>query len=248
VELNGTTFVLEIINFVILVWILKHFLYRPVLDVIAERKAAIEKTLAEAKNARAEADALHERYDARLEEWNAERARKLAALADEIDAERGKRLVALEAELGREKEKAAVRAERREADMRVRLEEAAFKLGARFASRLLKVAAAPELEAHLIDHAVAELKELPEDKAAILAGSAIDKIGAIKVLSAYSVAKPNREALVSALTEATHLTVPVTFEVEPALLAGLEITIGARVLALNLRDELVGFAALANGR
>src|SRR5437899_2702758 len=37
------------INFLILVWILKRFLYQPVLNVIASRRAGIEKTLTDAQ-------------------------------------------------------------------------------------------------------------------------------------------------------------------------------------------------------
>ena len=45
-QLDWSTFILEILNFLILVWILKRFLYKPILTMIAERKAAIEQTLA----------------------------------------------------------------------------------------------------------------------------------------------------------------------------------------------------------
>ena len=54
-EFDWTTFTLEIINFLILVWILKRFLYRPILDVIAKRRAGIEKTLADAQRIETEA-------------------------------------------------------------------------------------------------------------------------------------------------------------------------------------------------
>ena len=40
-ELNWTTFALEIVNFLALLWILKRFLYRPVLATLAERRAGI---------------------------------------------------------------------------------------------------------------------------------------------------------------------------------------------------------------
>ena len=56
-ELSWSTFALEIVNFLVLVWILKHFLYKPVMDVIARRRADIESTLADAKTAQDEADA-----------------------------------------------------------------------------------------------------------------------------------------------------------------------------------------------
>jgi len=48
-EFSWTTFFLEIINFLVLVWILQRFLYKPVMKVIAQRKAHIESRLEEAK-------------------------------------------------------------------------------------------------------------------------------------------------------------------------------------------------------
>ena len=48
-EMDWSTFILEIINFLILVWILKRFLYRPILEVIARRREGVEKTLSEAR-------------------------------------------------------------------------------------------------------------------------------------------------------------------------------------------------------
>ena len=59
-EFDWTTFILEIINFLILVWILKRFLYRPVLGVVARRRAGIEKTLADARRIEAEAGELRQ--------------------------------------------------------------------------------------------------------------------------------------------------------------------------------------------
>ena len=37
--LSWPTFILEIVNFLVLVWILKRFLYQPILQAIEERKA-----------------------------------------------------------------------------------------------------------------------------------------------------------------------------------------------------------------
>ena len=68
-EFDWTTFALEIINFLILVWILKRFLYRPVLDVIARRRAGVEKTLADAKRIEAEAGELKQRCECELAQW-----------------------------------------------------------------------------------------------------------------------------------------------------------------------------------
>ncbi len=48
------------------------------------------------------------------------------------------------------------------------------------------------------------------------------------------------------LSEATGLSAPVFYEQDAKLLAGLNITIGAWVLQLNVRDELQGFMEFAH--
>jgi len=82
-ELNWSTFVLEIINFLVLVWILKRFLYKPVLKVIAKRRAAIEKTLTEARDKEKAAEELKTRYEGRVAQWDRERAQAREDLARE---------------------------------------------------------------------------------------------------------------------------------------------------------------------
>ena len=72
-ELNWSTFLLEIINFLVLVWILKHFLYKPILDVIARRRAGIEDRLAKAQQLHDEANTLKTEYENRLVDWEHER-------------------------------------------------------------------------------------------------------------------------------------------------------------------------------
>ncbi len=64
-ELNGTI-IAVILNFVILVWILERFLYKPVRDAIRDRKAMIENDIVSAKNKLAEAEALEEERRSKL--------------------------------------------------------------------------------------------------------------------------------------------------------------------------------------
>ena len=48
-EFNLSTFILEIINFLILIWILQRLFYKPLLEIIAKRKQFIDQSLADAK-------------------------------------------------------------------------------------------------------------------------------------------------------------------------------------------------------
>lgn len=245
-ELNWSTFILEIINFLVLVWILKHFLYKPVLNVIARRRAGIEKTLADAKEHHEEAEKLKQRYEGRLFEWEQERQQARNKLAEEIEAERVDKLSKLQTELEKQQEKARVAEARRQSDAMRKIEETALKQGAYFATRLLEQAAGPDTEARLIELLIDELKQLPDERVVSLRNSFEKTAEAIKVVTAYPLSDQQRQSLEQILTKIATPDIPLQFEQNSELLAGVRITIGAWILGTNLQDELEGFKELAH--
>jgi F-type H+-transporting ATPase subunit b len=246
-ELNWSTFVLELVNFLVLLWILKHFLYRPVLAVIAERRRRVEKTLAEAAEMRSEAERLKTQYEGRLEAWDKERARAREALEQELEKDRASGLAALKAELEQQHEKARSRERQRLEDAARGMEETALAQGAEFAMRLLEHSAGPELEARLIELAIDDIGHLSAKRAESMMGRPPAASEAVVVYSAFPLPASRQEAVEKAVRTLTGPDVSVRFEQDPALLAGLRIAIGAWMLGLNLRDELQGFVDLAHG-
>ena len=246
-ELNWSTFALEILNFLVLIWILKRFLYQPVLDVIARRRADIERSLAEARALHEEAEELEARYQARLAEWDQERRQAREQLGHEIEAERADRLAALQTELAQEKEKAAVAEARRQADARRKMEETALVQAARFASRLLAGLASEQMEERLLERVVEELSQLPEERVAALRNSWGRPDASAVVASAFPLADSQRDKLREALAALAGEPLAVRFEQDESLMAGIQVTLGAWILAANLRDELRGLTEFADG-
>lgn len=245
-ELSWSTFVLEIINFLVLVWILKRFLYKPVLDVIARRREGIEKRLSDAEAVHADAEALQKQYEGRLSEWEHERQTARESLAKEIDAERERRLSELEASLEQAHEKARAGEARRAQQALHRMEETALGQGSRFATRILEQAAGPELEARLIELLISELSSLPAEQAVKLRNHVRSNAESALVTSAYPLAEEQRRRLEQAVQALTGPDRGVRFEQDSDLIAGARVTIGAWVLAANVREELRGFAELAH--
>jgi F-type H+-transporting ATPase subunit b len=248
VELSWSTFILEIINFLVLLWILRRFLYRPVLDVIARRKARIEQTLAESASIREEATALQSQYEARLADWEKERQTAREALTQELERERARRLIEMQTELDQQREKSRVSESHRQADIEQKLEETALAQAAKFATRLLEQASGPELETRLIEMVINELSQLSEDRVSALRNGYGTAPEPIVVNSAFPVSDDQRQRLAQALGRATGTDDPLQLELDTGLLAGLRITRGPWVIAANLRDELEGFAVLTRDR
>jgi F-type H+-transporting ATPase subunit b len=246
-ELSWTTFALEIVNFLILVWILQRFLYKPVLAVIDRRRAGIESVLAEAEAKQSAAQTLKEQYEGRLSAWEQERERARQALADELEQERAQKLAALKDELEQQREKTRIAEAQRQADAQRKTEAIALAQGARFAARLLEQAAGPELQSRLIELAISELGQLSTDQVEALGNSRTAPPDAIVVTTAFPMQNEQKQKLEQALAAVTKLAVPCRFEVDESLVAGISIAVGGWVLAANLRDELRGFTSLANG-
>ncbi len=247
-ELSWSTFILEIINFLVLVWILQRFLYKPVLEVIARRKAGIEQTLAESARIREDATALKAQYEARLADWDTERRAAREALARELEAQRAGKLVEMQADIAEEREKSRVSEARRQADIEHKLEETALDQAARFAKSLLQQASGPELEARLVEMVITELSQLPEERITALRKSYGTSPESIMVTSAYPLSDDRRQRLAQALQQATGSDAPMQMEQDADLLAGLRITRGPWVIGANLRDELEGFVTLTHDR
>jgi len=241
-ELNWSTFLLEIFNFLILVWILKRFLYKPVLDAVARRRSKIDEQLDQARQMHDEADRLKADYQNRLTEWNKERQQLRNELDQELDTERSRQMTELQNALDKAREKAQIRESRRQDELRREAEYQALQQASQFASRLLAEASGPELETRLVKRMLDDMTELTDEQVDALKTQWGKPPDSIQVVSAYPLAQDLQQQLEQRLAKISGLDVPVSYTQNPELLAGVRITIGAWALNINLQDELKGFA------
>ena len=82
------TVVAQAINFLILVWLLKRFLYKPILHAIDEREKGIAAQLAQAEAKKAESQKERDDFQHKNEAFDQERAALLKKAADEANRER----------------------------------------------------------------------------------------------------------------------------------------------------------------
>jgi F-type H+-transporting ATPase subunit b len=244
-EFDWTTFVLEIINFLVLVWILQRFLYKPVANAIARRKAEIDKSLADARAAQAEAEALKHQYENRLADWNQEKEKARAQLLEELDAERIRSLTTLQVSLEKEREKSRVLEQRRAVEQRRSLEQDALATGARFVARLLSRIACAELEGTIRQAMLEDLAHLPEQELQGLRTPGSRAGSKVRIASAYPMGQEEQDAWAQALGRLTSGEVACEFRQDPALIAGLRVSLGPWVLHANVQDELKFFAEAA---
>jgi F-type H+-transporting ATPase subunit b len=240
-QLDWTTFLLEIVNFLVLVWLLKRFFYQPVLKVIGARQAAIDDTVAKARAKELAASALAEKYDARLKDWEKEREQARSALREEVGKERERLLAKLNSDLDEERTRQHAVDDKTQREWTLRAETTAVARAGSFASRLLQRLAGPELEGKLIDVAIEDLAALSPARLAELRATLRDARGTVAVVTAYPLADERRDALKTAIRPLRESESKYVFTTDPALLAGMRVTVGPWTLRANLADELKAF-------
>lgn len=236
---DWTTFFLELINFFILLWILRRFLYRPVLEVIAARQRKIEDRLREAETAWAEARTAKEGCERQLAAWDGEKAKAFADLEREIAAERERLLGRLAEEVAEARVKRQAQEERERQEWAHMAEQRALELGGRFVGKLLERSVSPALEGRLVALVLDDLPVLPPAEAEKLRAALAED--SLEIASAFPLSEAQRAALIAAIEKLAGRPVSPVFREEPALLAGLRIHAGPWSLGANLQDELKFF-------
>jgi len=241
-QIDTTSFVLQLVNFVVLLWILHRFLYRPVLAAIDRRRATIEKTMSDARTVREDAERLRVQFEGRLAAWERERVKARAGLESELAGLRAKGLADTARAIERERDRLAALQAKREADWKRETEQRALDQAATFAARLLERVADPGLEERLIEVFAEDLAAWPPERIDPLAEAARAAGGSVRVLSAHPLAQAPRARLAQALSQRLRIECRPEYSVDEALVAGVSVTVGPWVLQADLRDELRAFS------
>ena len=161
---NVWTFLFQVINFLVLVYILRRLLYRPLREAIDRRREANAKAQADAEAARREAAALQESLDRQLAEVDGKREAVLREARERAEAERQATAAEAEAAIRRRREEVdrQLARERDEAlrSLRAELVHSAVEM----AGRLLSEAADSTLQRQLAARLVEELRRVSEDQ------------------------------------------------------------------------------------
>lgn len=246
-QIDLTTFLMEVANFLILVWIMNRLFYKPVQTIIAKRQAAMELTRTEAEQIRIEATELVRTYQERLASWDAEKAELRRQLQTEIANERQRLTSGLDTELAEMRDKARVTEERQTEELVHLSEERAIANACRFAARLLARAANPELGDKLMEMLLEDLVGLPDEQRRSIVEALAREEAVVRIVSAHVLSEATVERFQDRFRAIFPTAQNFSFTVNEALLAGIRVNTGPWNLSANLKDELSFFRGGING-
>lgn len=240
-ELSWTTFILEIINFLVLVWILKHFFYAPIQKVILARKKMVDDSLDNANKMQLEAKQLRETYENRLQDWGKEKAQKQKLFLQEIDQWKTQEHEKFLKTLSEEKEKQIALEKQNSFKLIKRNAKESMFLAGKFAAKFLSEFADESLEHKIIAKMITDLKSLSEQKRQIFLNG-FQNEHSIAVQTAFELNETLKKQLTECIQQISNENTEINFIVNAELMAGANLQMGSIVLKANLRDELKFFS------
>lgn len=238
----------QALNFVILVWLMKRFLYRPVLDAIAAREQHVAAALADAAAQQAQAQQERDAFRQRNEAFEQQRAALLAQATHDAEAERQRLLAEARqaADALREQHQQALRNDALRLDQALlqRTQQEVFAI----TRQALADLATAGLEERMVDVFVRRLQALDGPARSAFAEALAGAGRAARVRSAFELPASLRSTLQAAVDQSFPGGTALQFETAPDLVGGVELSAGGHKLAWSIADYLAslqqGVAAL----
>jgi F-type H+-transporting ATPase subunit b len=228
----------QALNFLILVWLMKHFLYQPVLNAIDGREKKIAAELADAATKKAEAEKDRDDFQKKNEDFDRERVGLLTKASDEANAER-QRL------LGEARKSADELSAKRQEKLRSdtvslqqtlvrKTQEEVFSI----ARKTLSDLATTELEERMVAVFTHRLGEMNGEARKAMESAIRSTMDPSIVRSAFALPASERAKVQNAINETFSLDVHLRFETSPDLVSGIELTANGQKIAWSIADYL----------
>lgn len=228
----------QALNFVILVWLMKRFLYMPILDALDARETRIAAELADADVKKADAQKQRDEYEHKNQQFDQQRAGLLAKAIDEAKAERQRLLddARQAADVLSAKRFESLKTEAKNLDQAV-LRRAQAEVFA-IARKALTDLAGTELEQRITEVFVARLRQLQGPAKSTLADALKTASDPALLRGAFELPAAQRATIQEALNQTFAAKIPLRFETAPALIGGIELSCNGQKLAWSIADYL----------
>jgi F-type H+-transporting ATPase subunit b len=228
----------QAVNFIILVWLLKRFLYKPILNAIDAREKRIATELAAADAREAQARKSHDEFDEKNKRFDQDRDALMAKATLEIKAEH-ERLLDDARKAANELLSAQRAAARTDATA---LMDQMMRLAAGevfdVARRALGDLASTTLEERLGEIFTRRLREMKPEAKQLLDVALRAPHTAAVVRSRFALAAQEKATIQNALNETFAADIRLTFETAPDSICGIELTVGGQKLSWSVAGYL----------
>ncbi len=232
------TVVAQFVNFLILVWLLKRFLYQPILKAIDEREKQITAKIQEAESIKTEAETERDEFHKKNIDFEEQQNELWDKVMNEIKTRRQDLLeeVRSESDAFRARLKKSLREEQDNISLTIirKTQDEVFAI----ARKILKELADEELEQRIVNVFVHRLKNLGKIEKDQLSTSFSASTDPILIQSTFKLNQSQKQEIEKTLTEMLDGSLQFTFRTDSKLIGGIELNTNGYKLAWSISEYL----------
>jgi F-type H+-transporting ATPase subunit b len=228
----------QIFNFLLLVYLLKRFLYGRIIKAMDDREAKIAARFAQAEELKVKATEAAEIYDRRNQLLNEKSEQMLNEASQAAEAKRKELMEKVRADVElikvRWQDMLAGEQEAFFQDLRQRAAKQIYAT----ARRALTDLADANLEERIIDEFIRRIQELDKEKSAQIRKAISGSGDKVVVQSAFGIPAPTQGRIEQALKKQITNGFTIRYDTEPEIVSGIELRVNGHKIAWSLNEYL----------
>lgn len=236
------TVIAQVVNFLILVWLLKRFLYQPILNAIDAREKRIAAKISDANEKESEAQKQREAYQQKNELFDQQRNARMNEALEAAKTERAQLIETArqEADDLRTRLQQAIRNEQQSLNEELsrRAREEVFAI----ARKALSDLAGTSLEQRMTEIFLDRLRELDTAQISELKSAFKVSSDTLRIRTAFKLSTQQKTEIETVIAKIFGKQKPLEFVVVPDLIGGIEINSDGRKIAWSISDYIDSLA------
>jgi F-type H+-transporting ATPase subunit b len=228
----------QAVNFLVLVWLLKRFLYKPVLAAIDEREKRIASQLRDAENKKAEALKEQTEFQHKNEEFDQQRVGLLSEATKAAKTERDKLMEASRKEAGELRSKLQKGVHEELDNLNKKIGTLARQEVFSIARKTLSDLAGVSLEERMTDIFIQRLQGMDDQQRGELRAGPQASSKTALIRSAFDLSPQQRQAVEDVIKPLVNGGTEINFETKPELISGIELAANGQKIAWSIKDYL----------
>ncbi|MEO6902782.1 MAG: F0F1 ATP synthase subunit B [Bacteroidia bacterium] len=238
-SINWFTVIAQIVNFLILVWLLKRYLYKPILKAIDDREKKITSKIEDANKKEADAKKEREEFEKKNTDFDKQKKELMNKAVEEVNTKREDLLEKAKKDAGdlRKKLEDIVKEEQGHLadEITRRTKTEVFSI----AKKMLKELADSNLEEKIVTVFIGRLKNLDDDEKKKLIDTFKGAKEDIIVKSVFELDKPQQTEIEKVVKKILHTTSDFKFQTAPELVSGIELNANGYKVAWSISEYLL---------
>ncbi len=237
-KINWFTVIAQLINFIILVWLLKKFLYKPVLDAIDAREKKIVSRLEDAKTKKEEAKKEQDEYLEKNKQFDGQKKELMDKAIADTKLQKDKLMEDARKEVDALQAKQQIALRGMQEDLKIELAQKAQQQVFDISRKTLTDLASVSLEEQSAKYFISRLEELKDEEMKQFKDAFKSGNNPVLIQSAFELHKKQQNEIKKAVDEILGKETEFEFKTAPEIISGIELTANGYKLAWSISAYL----------